>query len=57
MGYYKVLAKVIHDDLNAGGSSERLAITTIKLLNEMSFEVDVQTCEAPDIEKLENNFG
>jgi recombinational DNA repair protein (RecF pathway) len=48
MGYYKVLAKVIHDDLNAGGGSERLAITTIKLLNEMGFEVDVQTCEAPD---------
>lgn len=23
----------------------------------MGFEVDVQTCEAPDIEKLENNFG
>jgi glycosyltransferase involved in cell wall biosynthesis len=52
-----VLAKVIHDDLNAGGGSERLAITTIELLNEMGFEVDVQTCKLPDIKKLENNFG
>src|ERR671921_87975 len=52
-----MLAKVIHDDLNAGGGSERLAITIIELLNEMGFEVDVQTCKVPDIEKLENNFG
>lgn len=52
-----MLAKVIHDDLNAGGGSERLAITIIELLNEIGFEVDVQTCKVPDIEKLENNFG
>ena len=52
-----MLAKVIHDDLNAGGGSERLAITTIELLNEMGFEVDIQTCKLPDIKKLENNFG
>ena len=53
----KILAKIIHDDLNAGGGSERLAITTIELLNEMGFGVDVQTYEALDVEKLENNFG
>ena len=52
-----MLAKVIHDDLNAGGGSERLAITTVDLLNEMGFEVDIQTCKLPDIKKLENNFG
>ena len=52
-----MLAKIIHDDLNAGGGSERLAITTLQLLNEMGFEVDVQTCEALDVKKLENNFG
>jgi hypothetical protein len=52
-----VLAKVIHDDLNAGGGSERLALTTIELLNEMGFEVHVQTCIVPDIKKLESNFG
>ncbi|MDW0342898.1 MAG: glycosyltransferase, partial [Nitrososphaeraceae archaeon] len=52
-----MLAKIIHDDLNAGGGSERLAITTLELLNEMGFEVDVQTCEALDVKKLENNFG
>jgi glycosyltransferase involved in cell wall biosynthesis len=52
-----VLAKVIHDNLNAGGGSERLAINIIELLSEMGFDIDVQTCEAPDIEKLENNFG
>jgi glycosyltransferase involved in cell wall biosynthesis len=53
----KILAKIIHDDLNAGGGCERLAITTIELLNEMGFGVDVQTHEALDVEKLENNFG
>ena len=53
----KILAKIIHDDLNAEGGSERLAITTIELLNEMGFGVDVQTYEALDVEKLENNFG
>lgn len=53
----KILAKIIHDDLNAGGGSERLAITTIELLNEMGFGVDVQTYKALDVEKLENNFG
>ena len=53
----KILAKIINDDLNAGGGSERLAITTIELLNEMGFGVDVQTYEALDVEKLENNFG
>ncbi|CAN5279173.1 hypothetical protein BH18THE2_BH18THE2_38130 [soil metagenome] len=52
-----MLAKIIHDDLNAGGGSERLAITTLELLNEMGFEVDVQTCEALDVKKLESNFG
>jgi hypothetical protein len=52
-----LLVKVIHDDLNAGGGSERLALTTIELLNEMGFEVDVQTCKVPDIKKLEKNFG
>jgi len=52
-----VLAKVIHDDLNAGGGSERLALTTIELLIEMGFEVHVQTCIVPDIKKLESNFG
>jgi glycosyltransferase involved in cell wall biosynthesis len=52
-----LLAKIIHDDLNAGGGSERLALTTIELLNEMGFKVDVQTCKIPDIKRLENNFG
>jgi glycosyltransferase involved in cell wall biosynthesis len=52
-----LLGKVIHDDLNAGGGSERLALTTVELLNEMGFEVDVQTCILPDIKKIENNFG
>ena len=28
-------AKIIHDNLNAGGGSERLAFATIELLNEM----------------------
>ncbi|MDQ3839395.1 MAG: glycosyltransferase family 4 protein [Thermoproteota archaeon] len=52
-----MLAKIVHDDLNAGGGSERLAITTIELLNEMGYEVDIQTCTLPDINKIENNFG
>src|ERR671923_2470563 len=52
-----MIAKVIHDNLNAGGGSERLAIATIELLNEMDFEVDVQTYHMPRIGDLEKDFG
>jgi alpha-1,2-mannosyltransferase len=52
-----MIAKVIHDNLNAGGGSERLAIATIELLNGMGFEVDVQTYHMPRIRDLEKDFG
>jgi glycosyltransferase involved in cell wall biosynthesis len=52
------MAKVIHDNLNAGGGSERLAIATIELLNEMGFIVDVETCNnSLEVKELEKFFG
>jgi glycosyltransferase involved in cell wall biosynthesis len=50
-------AKVVHDDLNAGGGSERLAIATISLLAEMGFKVDLASFKKPDIEQLKRDFG
>jgi glycosyltransferase involved in cell wall biosynthesis len=52
-----MLAKVVHDDLNAGGGSERLAIATISLLAEMGFKVDLASFKKPDIEQLKRDFG
>ncbi|HZA07086.1 MAG TPA: hypothetical protein VE619_05220, partial [Nitrososphaeraceae archaeon] len=53
----KLLAKVVHDNLNAGGGSERLAVATIKTLNELGFMVDVQTRIMPNIKNLRKCFG
>ncbi len=50
-------AKVVHDDINAGGGSERLAIVTINLLAEMGFKVDLASFNKPNIEKLKKDFG
>jgi glycosyltransferase involved in cell wall biosynthesis len=50
-------AKVVHDDINAGGGSERLAIVTIDLLVKMGFDVDLASFTKPDIEQLKKNFG
>jgi glycosyltransferase involved in cell wall biosynthesis len=50
-------AKIIHDNLNAGGGSERLAFATIELLNEMSFVVDLATLQKPNLGEIENDFG
>ena len=50
-------AKVIHDNLNAGGGSERLAFATVELLNKMNFVVDLATLQKPNLEKAEENFG
>ena len=52
-----MIAKIVHDNLNAGGGSERLTIATIEALNEMGFVVDVETCTSLEIENLENSFG
>jgi glycosyltransferase involved in cell wall biosynthesis len=52
-----MIAKIVHDNLNAGGGSERLTIATIEALNEMGFVVDVETCTPLEIENLENSFG
>jgi alpha-1,2-mannosyltransferase len=53
----KLIAKVVHDNLNTGGGSERLAIVTIELLNEMGFIVDIQTCSGLQIKELQRTFG
>jgi hypothetical protein len=50
-------AKVVHDNLNAGGGSERLAFATIELLNEMNFIVDLATLQKPNLKEAEQNFG
>lgn len=53
----RMLAKVVHGDINAGGGSERLAVATIDLLNEMGFKVDIASFKKPDIEQLKKDFG
>lgn len=55
--YLKVRAKVVHDDINAGGGSERLAIVTMDLLAEMGFKVDLASFNKPNIEELRKDFG
>jgi glycosyltransferase involved in cell wall biosynthesis len=50
-------AKVVHDNLNAGGGSERLAFATIELLNEMNFVIDLATLQKPNLKEAEQNFG
>ena len=50
-------AKIVHDNLNAGGGSERLAFATIELLNEMNFVVDLATLQKPNLGEIENDFG
>ncbi|GEM_PF-199079 len=50
-------AKVVHDNLNAGGGSERLAFATIELLNEMNFVVDLATLQKPNLKEAEKDFG
>ena len=48
---------IIHDDLNAGGGSERLAATTIETLTEIGFNVDLATFTMPDMVKIQKQFG
>ncbi|HJT85758.1 MAG TPA: glycosyltransferase [Nitrososphaeraceae archaeon] len=50
-------AKVVHENLNAGGGSERLAFATIELLNEMNFVVDLATLQKPNLKEIEKDFG
>ncbi|MGA9150189.1 MAG: hypothetical protein WBZ36_06410 [Candidatus Nitrosopolaris sp.] len=47
---------IIHDDLNACGGSERLAVTTIETLAEIGFHVDLATFTMPDV-KIQRLFG
>jgi glycosyltransferase involved in cell wall biosynthesis len=51
------MAKVVHDNLNAGGGSERLAVATIQALNELGFIVDVETCTPLEIKNLKKFLG
>jgi hypothetical protein len=48
---------IIHDDLNACGGSERLAVTTIETLAEIGFHVDLATFTMPDVAKIQRLFG
>ncbi len=49
-------AKVIHDNINAGGGAERLTVITIDLLVKMGFRVDLASFNKPDIEQLKKDF-
>lgn len=50
-------ARIIHDNLNAGGGSERLAFATIELLNEMGFKIDLLTLQKPNLKEIKSDFG
>ena len=49
--------KIIHEDLNAGGGSERLTITMIEALNEMGFNIDLETITTPDWDQIRKWYG
>ena len=45
-------AKIVHDNLNARGGSERVAFATIELLNNHGFKVDLSTLQKPDLGEI-----
>jgi glycosyltransferase involved in cell wall biosynthesis len=49
--------KIIHEDLNAGGGSERLTITMMEALNEIGFNIDLETITIPDWNKIQKWYG
>ncbi len=49
--------KIIHEDLNAGGGSERLTITMMEALNEMGFNIDLETLTTPDWNQIKKWYG
>jgi glycosyltransferase involved in cell wall biosynthesis len=49
--------KIIHEDLNAGGGSERLTITMMEALNEMGFNIDLETITVPDWNRIKKWYG
>ena len=49
--------KIIHEDLNAGGGSERLTITMMEALNEMGFNIDLETITIPDWNQIKKWYG
>ena len=50
-------AKIVNDNINAGGGSERLDFANIELLNEMNFVVDLATIKKPNLKQVEKDFG
>jgi hypothetical protein len=50
-------AKLIHVDLNSGGGSERLALTTLEALKESGYVVDIVTFSYPQWNKIKNTYG
>jgi glycosyltransferase involved in cell wall biosynthesis len=49
--------KIIHEDLNAGGGSERLTITMMEALTEMGFNIDLETITLPDWNRIKKWYG
>jgi len=50
-------AKIVHDNLNARGGSERVAFATIELLNNHGFKVDLSTLQKPNLGEIKRQFG
>jgi glycosyltransferase involved in cell wall biosynthesis len=49
--------KIIHEDLNAGGGSERLTLTMMQALNELGFNIDLETITTPDWNQMKKWYG
>lgn len=52
-----MIANVVHISLNARGGGERLAVTTIKALSSMGFQVELATIEKPKMTLLRDAYG
>ena len=49
--------KLIHENLNAGGGAERLAVASLETLKEMNCSIDLITFTEPNWQQLERIFG
>jgi hypothetical protein len=52
-----LIVKITHISLNARGGAERLAVVTIKTLNAMGIDVELETMEIPDNARISQAFG
>lgn len=50
-------AKIIHENLNTCGGSERLTLSVIEVLNDLNYLVDLETTHIPDWKIINKSFG